>query len=237
MSSSPLYKQLAKKIKQQIHNGELSEGDAIPSENKLAETYGVSRVTIRQAIDLLVSQELLRRVQGSGTYVSEKKIEHNIYHLQGFTEEMEQLKKKTINKVLCYELKHPDEKIRGILGLDEDDQTFFVSRLRYVDDKPVVFERTYLPVTLFPDLSYEVMQGSKYKFIEQQKKWRIKQSFQEIIPLLPDEEIRKLLSLKEGTPILKVRLWSTLENDVVFEYTELFFKSDDYKFTIVANRF
>ncbi|MBU8909079.1 UTRA domain-containing protein, partial [Desertibacillus haloalkaliphilus] len=55
--------------------------------------------------------------------------------------------------------------------------------------------------------------------------------------LLPDEEIRKLLSLKEGTPILKVRLWSTLENDVVFEYTELFFKSDDYKFTIVANRF
>ncbi|OIJ12479.1 transcriptional regulator [Anaerobacillus alkalilacustris] len=236
MNSSPLYKQIAKKLKKEILEGSITSGDAIPSENKLAESYNVSRVTIRQAIDLLVSQELLEKVQGSGTYVKEKKIEHDIFRLQGFTEEMSMLNKKTINKILSYEMKVPTNSIMDILGLEEGDQTFYISRLRYVDDVPLVLENTYMPVKLFPDLSYDVMQASKYKFIEKNKNWKIKQSFQEIIPIIPDETITSLLNLKEAIPILKVKLWSTLQTGEVFEYSELFFKSDEYKFKIVANR-
>ncbi|OIJ18188.1 transcriptional regulator [Anaerobacillus alkalidiazotrophicus] len=236
MNSSPLYKQIAKRLKKEILEGNLASGDAIPSENKLAETYNVSRVTIRQAIDLLVSQELLEKVQGSGTYVKERKIEHDIFRLQGFTEEMATLKKITENKIIKYEMKIPSDSIQKILQIDEEEPTFFVSRLRYVDGVPLVLENTYLPVKLFPDLSYEIMQGSKYKFIEENKNWKIKQSFQEIIPIIPDEAVTNLLNLKEAIPILKVKLWSTLQTGEVFEYSELFFKSDEYKFKIVANR-
>lgn len=237
MSSLPLYKQIAKRIKQDILNGSLVPGDAIPSEHKLAENCSCSRVTIRQAIELLVSQQLLEKKQGSGTYVKEKKIEHDIFRLQGFTEEMAHLNKKTINKILNFELKEPPELVQEILKLEDGEKTFYVSRLRYVDDVPVVFEKTYMPVSLFPDLSYEIMQGSKYAYIETVKQLKIKQSFQEMIPILPNDEIQTLLSLNEATPILKVRLWSTLQQDkTVFEYTELYFKSDEYQFKIVANR-
>lgn len=236
MSSSPLYKQIAKKLKNEIQDGTLLPGDAIPSEHKLAEKYEVSRVTIRQAIDLLVSQQLLHRIQGSGTYVSEQKIEHDIYRLQGFTEEMASLNKEATNEVLQFELREPSEKIKDILRLAGEERTFYVKRLRSIEGVPVVLEKTYLPVGLFPDLSYEVMTGSKYEFIEKHKKMKIKQSFQQVIPVLPDAEVQKLLQIPETAPILKVLLWSTLQDDIVFEYTELYFKSEEYKFTIVANR-
>lgn len=80
------------------------------------------------------------------------------------------------------------------------------------------------------------MLSSKYEYIEKKKKFKIKKSFQEIIPLLPDKKVKDLLKLKNDTPILKMKLWSTLENNVVFEYTELYFNSNKYKFTLVVKR-
>ncbi|EOD01210.1 GntR family transcriptional regulator [Caldisalinibacter kiritimatiensis] len=234
--SSPLYRQIANKIREHINHGDYSYGEAIPSEIKLSKEYGVSRVTVRQAIDTLVNEGLLYKVQGSGTYVKEAKIEHNIYTVQGFTEEMRRLNKEPVNKVLEFKMEEPSDKIRQILKLQTGEMTFFVGRLRYVDNIPVVLEKTYLPVKLFPDLSYETMLSSKYEYIEKKKKLNIKESYQEIIPLLPDKETKKLLQLNKDIPILKMKLWSTLENDTVFEYTELYFNSDKYKFTLVAKR-
>jgi GntR family mannosyl-D-glycerate transport/metabolism transcriptional repressor len=235
-NSSPLYRQIANKIREHINNGEYTYGEAIPSEIKLSKKYGVSRVTVRQAIDTLVQEGLLYKVQGSGTYVKKAKIEHDIYTVQGFTEEMRRLNKEPVNKILEFKMEEPDDKIKQILHLQSGVMAFFVTRLRYVDEIPVVLEKTYLPVSLFPDLSYEIMLSSKYEYIEKKKGLKIKESFQEIIPLLPDQEIKQLLELKKDIPILKMKLWSTLDNDIVFEYTELYFNSDKYKFTLVAKR-
>ncbi|KXZ39274.1 GntR family transcriptional regulator, mannosyl-D-glycerate transport/metabolism system repressor [Alkalithermobacter thermoalcaliphilus JW-YL-7 = DSM 7308] len=235
-NSSPLYKQIANKIKQEIIKENLSSGEAIPSEIKLSQMYNVSRVTIRQAIDTLVSEGLLYKIQGSGTYVKESKIEHNIYNLQGFTEEMRKFNKTPVNKILEFKMIKPDENIRKILKLKENEKTFFVSRLRFIDNVPVVLENTYLPVNIFSDLSYEVMLSSKYEYVEKEKKLKIKESFQEIIPITCNDKLKELFNLKEYIPILKVKLFSTLEDNTIFEYTELYFKSDEYKFTLIAKR-
>ncbi|WP_280768769.1 GntR family transcriptional regulator [Salipaludibacillus daqingensis] len=235
-SVSPLYKQIANQMKNEITKETWMKGEAIPTEARLAEIYGGSRVTIRQAIKLLVQEGLLYKIQGSGTYVSENKFEHNIYSLKGFTEEMHALEKETKNKVLTFSLIQPEERIRQILGLAEGEDVFFVRRQRWVEKTPLVVEDTYLPVKLFPDLSYEIMRGSKYEYIEKTKLMKIKESFQEVLPLLPNKEILDLLKLKEAIPIIKVQLFSKLMDDTPFEYTEIYFKSDEYKFTIVASR-
>lgn len=235
-SGSPLYRQIANQMKEEITKETWLKGEAIPTEAKLSKTYGVSRVTIRQAIKLLVQEGLLYKIQGSGTYVSDNKFEHNIYSLRGFTEEMHALNKPTRNKVLTFSLTKPDARIQQILGLEDGEEVFFVRRQRYVEETPLVVENTYLPVKLFPDLSYELMEGSKYEYIEKVKQMKIKESFQEVLPLMPDEEIKSLLHLKESIPIIKVQLFSTLTDETTFEYTDIYFKSDEYKFTIVANR-
>src|SRR5699024_9579210 len=147
-NSLPLYKQIANKIKDDILSANLSHGDAIPTESKLTQTYGASRVTIRQAIKLLVEEGMLYKVQGSGTYISHDKIEHNISKLQGFTEEMDLLQNNPSNKILAFELTNSPKKVSKVLKLAKEEQVYYVKRLRLADDEPLVLEESYLPVNL-----------------------------------------------------------------------------------------
>ncbi|KGP90380.1 transcriptional regulator [Pontibacillus chungwhensis BH030062] len=234
--SAPLYRQIAHKIREEIESGNWKEGEAIPTEKHLSEQYSASRVTIRQAIKCLVEENMLKRVQGSGTYVNEKKIEHNIFELQSFTEEMRQLNKEPVNHVINFQMITPSDYVREILQLPDGEKVFYIRRQRLVDDTPYVLEDTYLPVTMFPDLSYQIMSGSKYDYIEQMRGMKIKESFQEVIPILPEEEVATSLSLDESTPILKIQLHSIFFDGTVFEYSEIYFKSDEYKFKLRASR-
>ncbi|WP_173918452.1 GntR family transcriptional regulator [Halobacillus sp. Marseille-Q1614] len=234
--AAPLYRRIAQKIKEDITNGIWKEGEAIPTELHLAEQYEASRVTVRQAIKLLVEEGLLEKVQGSGTYVKEQKIEHNIFELISFTEEMRKLNKEPVNRVLDFQLIDPDDHIRRMLQLSEGKKVFYVRRQRLVDDIPYVVEDTYLPVDMFPNLSYGIMTGSKYDYIEKEVGKKIKESFQEVIPVLPSAEIAAALTVDESTPILKMQSYSIFVDGTVFEYSENHFKSDEYKFTLRAAR-
>lgn len=233
--NSPLYKNIANKIKEEIISSNINNDEAIPSETKLAEKFNVSRVTVRQAIDLLVNEDILYKIQGSGTYVKNSRIEHHIYKLQSFHEEMTELNKKPSTKIIDFMVICPDKNISNILKIDENEKVFFIKRLRYADEELLILEETYLPVNLFPDLTYEVMTKSKYDYIES-KGYKIKENYQEIIPMIPDEDKCSILELKKPIPILNINVWSTLDNDLVFEYTKLYFRSDRYTFKLYTIR-
>lgn len=228
-NSLPLYKQIANNIKKEIKKLNLTKGDAIPSETKLAEMYGVSRVTIREATKLLVEENVVYRVQGSGTYVSGEKIEHDIFKLQGFTEEMNRLKNNPSNKVLEFELITATEKLREILHLNKEDKVFFVKRLRFADSDPLIIEESYLPLSLFPDLSVEVMTKSKYEYITG-KGYQIQTRYGELIPLIPEKDIMSHLKLEQSDPLLFLKAYSTFKNNVPFEYSEIYFHPHKYAF-------
>ncbi|MCA1012010.1 GntR family transcriptional regulator [Halobacillus halophilus] len=234
--AAPLYRRIAQQIREDISEGSWQEGEAIPTEVHLSEQYQASRVTVRQAVKVLVEEGLLERIQGSGTYVKEQKIEHNIFELIGFTEEMVKLNKQPVNRILEFQLIAPTDYIKRMLRLLDGEQVFFVRRQRLVDNIPCVLEETYLPVTMFPNLSYGIMMGSKYDYIEKEVGKKIKESFQEVIPILPTPEIAETLTVDESTPILKMQSYSILTDGTVFEYSENYFKSDEYKFTLRAKR-
>ncbi|MFD2923645.1 GntR family transcriptional regulator [Halobacillus naozhouensis] len=235
-SSTPLYKQVASKIKKDIITAKINKDEAIPSEKKLAEKYQVSRVTIRQSIQLLVDEDILYKVRGSGTYVKNQKIEHDIYRLQSFTEEMTHLNQKPTNQVLDFHMQEPGEQLRETLQLENGEKVFFIRRLRCVDDEPMILEETYMPVSLFPDLSVDVMTRSKYEYVES-KGYVIKERQGEILPLSPDEELRKILLLEGNSSILTMNLWAYFDDDTIFEYTRLYFRSEKYTFKFTSKRF
>ncbi|SFG41402.1 transcriptional regulator, GntR family [Halobacillus alkaliphilus] len=235
-SHTPLYKQVANKIKNQILSDHLDKGDAIPSEQKLADFYGVSRVTIRQAVQTLVNEEILYKVRGSGTYVKQSKIEHDIYRLQSFTEEMESLGQNPSNQVLDFHMQTPVETIKDTLQLKDGEKVFFIRRLRSGDGEPMILEETYMPVSLFPDLSVEVMTHSKYEYVEK-KGYTIKERQGEILPFTPKNELKKTLQMKDNSCILSMNLWALLEDDTIFEYTRLYFRSEKYTFKFTSKRF
>jgi GntR family transcriptional regulator len=86
----PLYYQIQRALMEKIHSGELSEGDLLASEEELARSYKVSRMTARQALHGLKARGYALSQKGRGTFVTKPKLEKNIMHLRGFTEDMKQ---------------------------------------------------------------------------------------------------------------------------------------------------
>ncbi|EHU4926486.1 GntR family transcriptional regulator [Vibrio vulnificus] len=236
MARLPMYRQIADAIRGKISSGEYKVGDALPTEAQLREEFSVSRVTVRQAIKLLVESGELESKQGSGTYVKENKVNYDIYQQSSFAEKWSHLDSIIRSDVLAFEIRSASISMAEILQINEGDRVFYVKRVRYVDDNPITVEETWLPTEMFPDLTYQVMKGSKYDYIEKHKGLIIDRSEQEIIPVLPPQEIAILLGIDTSQPIIEKRTRSHLQDDTVFEYSRNYFKSSEYKFTLIAKR-
>ncbi|GLO62889.1 XRE family transcriptional regulator [Vibrio sp. MACH09] len=236
MARLPMYRQIADAIREKITEGEYKVGEALPTEAQLREVFSVSRVTVRQALKLLIENDELESVQGSGTYVKSSKINYDIYQQSSFNEKWAHLNVATHSDVLAFEITLPSLTIAEHLNIDESERIFYIRRVRFIADNPITVEETWMPLNLFPDLSYEVMRNSKYDYIEKQKGLVIDRSEQEIVPILPDSSIASLLGIDASQPIIEKRTRGYLADGTVFEYSRNFFKSTDYKFTLIAKR-
>jgi GntR family mannosyl-D-glycerate transport/metabolism transcriptional repressor len=196
----------------------------------------VSRVTVRQALKLLTEEQIVESIQGSGTYVKEERVNYDIYQLTGFYEKLADRNVDTHSDVSVFEVVKADERLAARLAINPDDKVWHVKRVRFIKQKPVNLEETWMPLAMFPDLTWEVMENSKYHYVEQLKKLVIDRSEQELVPIMPSEEAIAALSLDPAKPILEKVSRGFLKDGRVFEYSRNVFNTDDYKFTLVAKR-
>lgn len=236
MGSKPMYRQIADALREKINAGELKPGDALPTESTLQEAFGVSRVTVRQALKLLTEEQIIESIQGSGSYVKEERVNYDIYQLTGFYEKLADRNVDTHSDVRIFEVLKADVKLAEKLAIAPEDKVWHVKRVRFIKHKPVNLEETWMPLILFPDLTWEVMENSKYHYIEQVKKMAIDRSEQELVPVMPTEEAIAALALDPAKPILEKVSRGFLKDGRVFEYSRNVFNSDDYRFTLVAKR-
>lgn len=236
MGSKPMYRQIADALREKINAGELKPGDALPTESTLQEAFGVSRVTVRQALKLLTEEQIIESIQGSGSYVKEERVNYDIYQLTGFYEKLADRNVDTHSDVRIFEVLKADVKLAEKLAIAPEDKVWHVKRVRFIKQKPVNLEETWMPLILFPDLTWEVMENSKYHYIEQVKKMIIDRSEQELVPVMPTEEAIAALALDPAKPILEKVSRGFLKDGRVFEYSRNVFNSDDYRFTLVAKR-
>ncbi len=231
----PLYQEIMLKIQTYIKTQGLENGDAIPTEKVLAETYNVSRVTVSKAISKLIEKEILYSIKGSGTYVAFPKFEHNLFKLQGFTEEMQPFHDAIKNEVIEFSLIKPDDQIQDILNIDNDEKVYNIKRIRKLNDEALIIENAFIPFKLFPDLSIQAMTKSKYGFLKD-KGYIIKKRIEEFIPQLPNKEVSEIFNIQPDTPLLELRAHSILDNDEVFEYSEVLYHPKKYKFKLELSR-
>ncbi|AKM86680.1 GntR family transcriptional regulator [Enterobacter ludwigii] len=236
MGNKPMYRQIADALREKITAGELKPGDALPTESSLQETFSVSRVTVRQALKLLTEEQIIESIQGSGSYVREERVNYDIYQLTGFYEKLADRNVDTHSDVKTFEVIKADVKLAETLNIRPDDKVWHVKRVRFIKQKPVNLEETWMPLAMFADLTWEVMENSKYHYIEQVKKMVIDRSEQELVPIVPSQEAIDALALDPAKPILEKVSRGFLKDGRVFEYSRNVFNSDDYKFTLVAKR-
>src|SRR6478735_3075684 len=131
-AGAPRYREVADALQRRILAGELTSHDRLASEREIAETFGLSRMTARQAVELLVRRGVVYRRPGSGTYVSPPRIVHTLQRLLGFTEQMQAQGVEPSGRVLEVALATVDDPVvAAALELDADARAWLVRRVRY----------------------------------------------------------------------------------------------------------
>ncbi len=143
---TPLYHQLKQVLQNEIEHGLYKPGDRLPSEPELVRQYGVSRITVRQALDGLEAEGRVVRRHGKGTYVTEPRIEQPLIRLTDFVEDMQQAGQHPSSHVLAYEHEAAHPAIASALNIASGTEVVRMDRLRLANGRPIAIDTTWLPL-------------------------------------------------------------------------------------------
>ncbi|WP_096186748.1 GntR family transcriptional regulator [Evansella halocellulosilytica] len=228
-SPIPIYYQLEELLRNKIENGDLNEGDAIPSERVLSEEYDVSRMTIRQAVTNLVNEGLLMREKGKGTFVAKKKFEQPLMKLTSFSEDMKIRGLEPGTKIIEFtEVKLSPSESKE-LQVDPYTDGYRICRIRLADHSPMAYEILTLPKKIFSNLKTEMVNHSFYNYVESLG-LTIDGAKQTLEPSLAHDDESEILQIEKGSPVLLMKRVSYLEDGRPFEYVKSIYRGDRYKF-------
>lgn len=229
----PLYCQLAESIEEKINDGTWKQGTKIPSERELSVLYGMSRITVRNAIDELARQGKLEKVQGKGTFVLSKSIIQNLGNVYSFSKEMEKQGKISSTKLIQKNFMKADKKLADHLGVNEGEPIVCIERLRCADnDVPIMIERTYFVLEAYNFvLNIDLEKESLYKSLENKYGVIINKAIEtfkacELNPL----ECKQLHCAKNQYGLLVKR--TSYSNDRIVCYSTIVSKGDIFEFTV-----
>ncbi|WP_068082790.1 GntR family transcriptional regulator [Novosphingobium rosa] len=229
--AGPRYMRLQKLIRQAIDDRRLTAGEALPSERELCETYELSRVTIRKAIDGLVDDGLLERRQGAGTFVSGQaptgaaRVEKSFSMLSSFSEDMLSRGRKPGNAWLdrAEGAVNPEEALG--LGLSPRSRVYRFQRIRYADGQPMALEQATIPGWGLP--SVHAVDASLYGALEQAG-YRPVRALQRVRAIGCNEEQAELLKIAPNDPCLFIERRAFLADGRAIELTHSWYRGDAY---------
>ena len=235
------FEKVAQSLVERIQQGIYSNMQRLPSEYQLADEYGVSRLTVRKAIERLVTAKILVKDPGKGTYImstnSSNKVESGRMGLQSFTEAAETYGKQSRTQVLDYQpLIQPDQRVEEKLNLRNNPQPEVdeLVRLRFWDDDPMTIEDIVILHKYVANHQKNDFKHSLFQILAETVE--IAYSNEEIEAIKVDEKLAKLLHVQEGDPILCVHsLTYTADGQPIF-YDTSYYRADKYTFKTTLTR-
>ncbi len=231
-----LYLMLKEKLVKIIEDEEVKADELIPSERELIERYKVSRTTVRKAIDVMVNEGYLYKIQGKGTYVKGKRFNQEISNYKSCTEIFKELNMEACTSVVCQKIVEPKKKILHQLKMNDNENAFYSERIHYVDDEAINYTFSYINYKFVNSIErFDFKNNSLYKTLTDVYKIRIIGATRTVEAVLPDEKIAKQLGISVKTPVLMFTGWVYGLVDgkkEMIEYYKSYFRSDKSKFYI-----
>lgn len=227
----PKYQIIENSIINDIKTGKYIEDEVLPTENELAKYYEVARITVRQALGNLENKGFIRKVRGSGSYVNKLKTIQRTHLLQSFTSEITELGKSVRSEIRTFSIVSAGKTVSKILNINPSDQIFYVERVRFANNDPVLFEKSFFHTEKHPNLSMSVLLSSKYDYAEKND-MDVIMADQNISAIFPPEHIAKELQITMTSPMIKILNTSYTKHGNVFDYTELYLHPDLYQLNI-----
>lgn len=235
----PKYKEICNEIRLRIQNGAYKNtNNQIPDELTLCKEFNCSRMTIKKALDLLVLEGMLYRKRGHGSFVmngvsQNPKINILDRELGGFTKVSTGTTK---TKVLDFKLIFADLIISTKLNIDENSPVYEILRVRYIDNKPYVLEKTYMDSAIITGLNTDILNNSIYEYIEETLGLKISSANKIIRACKSNSLDIEHLDLEDSDPILEVEQIAYLSNGKAFEYSLSRHRYDKFEFTSFSVR-
>jgi DNA-binding GntR family transcriptional regulator len=231
-SPVPLYHQLAEQLSAAIRDGQLQPGDPFENEIAMSERLGLSRPTVRRAIQEMVDQGLLVRRRGVGTTVANRKV-HRRFELSSLFDDLHRAGRQPHTVVLDLEIvKEP----RAAAALDLDDNTdlLSVARLRLVEDKPLALMHNWLPPE-YSDLTRDELETTGLYDALRTRGAQPVVARQSIGARMPTAAERRYLALRGGQPVLTMtRMAFDLAGKAV-EFGDHSYRAEDYALEMVVD--
>ena len=202
--SKPRYLQIKTAILEEIQTGELRPDDKIPSEHKLANAYSVSRLTVQRAIRELVSEGLLRRTQGSGTFVNPFTHRFSLVEVRDVVDEIEQQGGVASSEVLMQRRLVPPPEIDELLELEPEQEVFHVAVLQSMDGVPVAHEERFAIVDVYSDfLDQDFSKRSVFDYLAARS---VLEDIENVVAAVNiDRKLALLLEIEADEPCIQVQ--------------------------------
>ena len=230
----PAYLHIRDTIKEDIDDGIWAIGDRLPSERDLADQFKVSRMTLRQAVTLLVEEGILERRIGSGTYVASRRVQEKMRGTTSFTEIIQSQGKKPSTRVISYQRKMASQTEIERLCLHKNDYVIKMERIRYADKLPVVFEETYIPEKLIKSFQQKDITEHFFKTLIENG-YEIGKSQQTIYAKNASERVATYLGIPKNHAILALTQVSYFTDGRPFEYVKSQYVGDRFEFYLENN--
>lgn len=233
----PLYQQLADRLRRQIAEGAYRIGDRLPSEDALGEEFGVSRITVRAALDQLSTAGLLQRHRGKGTFVSAPPVDHELIRLTDFVEDMMAAGLCPTSKVIQFGEEPASPEVATELEIAPETSVVRLDRLRLGDNSPIAVDTTFLPLRYGRLLEREHLEDETiYRQLETRYGIPVLSGIFMIEAGVAPSDLAGHLQVAQGSPLLIIRRTSYSANREVIYYQERYYRADRVRYRLELSR-
>lgn len=230
-----IYENIYKDLKQKIENNTFAYQELLPPENSLIQTYGCSRNTLRRAVGLLVSDGYVQTMQGKGVrniYQPSEQTAFTIGEIETFTESAIRNGQKAYTHVPLFTELRLTQKQAAITGFPENAEVYYIQRVHYLDDTPLIINHNYFLKEAVPGLTKEIAEHSIYQYLENTLHMTIVNSkrIMTVEKVTEIDEKYLKLNIRDYNCVAVVSSQTYNSNGTMFEYTQSRHRPDHFRF-------
>ncbi|WP_088033887.1 GntR family transcriptional regulator [Evansella clarkii] len=219
-----------------IQNGTYPIKSQLPTEANLCDRFGVSRTTIRNALQQLVTEGYIERIQGKGTFVANQRVRQTLSSTEGnYSEQLQLQGKKPKIKVIDLSVVPSDSFLASVLNIEENEPVNKLERVRFANEEPLQYEIAYLPWRLTNSLNKEGCETSLYMLLKEQFQLSIGRTEEHLHIILANETVAEKLNLPLHAPCIQIKTHAYLKDGTKIEYSVAYFHGEKASFTIERN--
>jgi GntR family transcriptional regulator len=231
MPASTLYARIEEAIASEIAQGEYRPGDQLPTEDELLQRFQVSRITVRRAIQNLVSRGLLEIRRGLGTFVRSPRIEAELTKLTGFVEDMNAAGRKATARVVSQGIVAGSARVAERLQLAKGTKVMQIKRVRLAGGIPISFDETYLPLPLGKQIvRNDLRLHPIFTLLEEEYGVPLVEADYELEAVIATEAVADALQVRVGSPIFQIERTSMTTGNQPVDYEVLSYRGDLVRF-------